>query len=120
MESVESLEEFYKRKFHWIPEDIRKQIGHFNMFRLEPIEEGQPITIPYRRRDFYKVMLVKGNTRVHYADKMVEVKKQALSFSNPQIPYKWEHLDHIRDGVYCIFNPNFFNQFGQFQHYEVF
>ena len=120
MDKIEKLEDFYKRKFDWIPEDIRKQIGHFNMFRLEPIEEGQPITIPYRRRDFYKIMLVKGNSRVHYADKVVEVKKQALSFSNPQIPYKWEHLDRIREGVYCIFNPNFFNQFGQFQHYELF
>jgi hypothetical protein len=34
-------------------------------------------------------MLVIGNSKVHYADKVVEVQKQALSFSNPQIPYKW-------------------------------
>ena len=65
-------------------------------------------------------MLVKGNSRVHYADKVVEVKKQALSFSSPQIPYKWEHLDQIRDGIYCVFNPHFFHQFGRFQEYEVF
>lgn len=120
MQGVESLEDFYKRKFQWLPEDMRKQIGHFNIFRLAPIEAGKPTTIPYRRRDFYKIMLVKGNSRVHYADKVVEVKKQALSFSNPQIPYKWEHLDRIREGIYCVFNPNFFHQFGQFQHYEVF
>jgi len=65
-------------------------------------------------------MLVKGNSRVHYADQVVELKKQALAFSNPQIPYKWEHLDKMFDGVYCIFNAQFFHQFGQFSHYEMF
>lgn len=120
MTNIESLEEFYKRKFEWLPEDFRKDIGHFNMFELEPFVEGKPTAIPYRRRDFYKIMLVKGNSRVHYADKVVEVKKQALCFSNPQIPYKWEHLDRIREGEYCVFNSQFFNQFGQFGEYEVF
>jgi len=120
MKSIESLEEFYKRKFEWLPEDLRKDIGHFNLFHLAPHVEGSPTTIPYRRRDFYKVMLVKGSSRVHYADKVIAVKKQALSFSNPQIPYKWEHLDQIREGVYCVFNSQFFHQFGQFSEYEVF
>lgn len=65
-------------------------------------------------------MFVKGHSQVHFADKVVEIKKQALSFSNPQIPYKWEHLDKIREGIYCIFNQHFFHQFGQLNQYEVF
>lgn len=120
MAGIESLEEFYERKFEWLPEGFRKEIGHFNMFNLEPFVEGKPTAIPYRRRDFYKIMLVKGNSRVHFADKVVEVKEQALCFSNPQIPYKWEHLDRVREGVYCVFNSQFFNQFGHFGEYEVF
>ena len=120
MKNSESLEDFYRRKFDMLPENFRSEIGHFNMFRLEPLEEGKPTMIPYQRRDFYKVMLVKGNSQVHYADRIVEVQKQALCFSNPQIPYKWEHLDRIREGIYCIFDQQFFNQFGRFQHYEVF
>ncbi len=120
MSATESLEEFYQRKFEWLPEDLDKNIGHFNLFKLEPPKEGQPTTVPYRRRDFYKVMLVKGHSRVHYADKVYEVKKQALSFSNPLIPYKWEHLDGIRDGVYCVFNTEFFHQMPNFGQYEVF
>jgi AraC-like DNA-binding protein len=55
-----------------------------------------------------------------YADKEFEVKKQALSFSNPMIPYQWRHLDGKREGVYCIFSKDFFQQFPQFQQYEVF
>ena len=119
MNGIESLEEFYKRKFDWIPEDIRNDIGHFNMFDMKRFKDPN-VTIPYRRRDFYKIILVKGNSRVHYTDQVVEVKKQALAFSNPQIPYKWEHLDGIREGVYCIFSPSFFSEYGRFQEYEVY
>jgi len=65
-------------------------------------------------------MLVKGQSEVHFADPVVAVKKQALSFSNPQIPYKWEHVDRIREGIYCIFNQQLFHQYGQLTQYEVF
>ena len=117
MDKIESIEDFYKRKFDWLPDNIRNEIGHFNVFRLESMI-GQPL--PYKRRDYYKVMLVVGKSKVHYADKVVEVQKQALSFSNPQIPYKWEHLDANLSGVYCIFNQYFFHQFGDLSQYEVF
>ncbi len=109
MDKLETIQDFYKRKFDWMPESMRKEIGHFNLFRLEPYAEGKPTNIPYRRRDFYKVMLVKGQSQVQYADKVIKIKQQALSFSNPLIPYKWEHLDKIRDGIYCIFNQQFFH-----------
>jgi AraC-like DNA-binding protein len=120
MRQVETIEEFYKRKFDWIPDNLRNEIGHFNIFKLQPYVEGQPPSVPYRRRDFYKIMLVMGNSEVHYADKVYQVKKQALSFSNPFIPYKWEHLDKIRSGVYCIFNQHFFHQYGNLNQYSVF
>lgn len=120
MEKPESLRDIYQKKNICLPEDQGNGIGHFNLFHLEPLEEGKPLVIPYRRRDFYKIMLVKGNSKVLYADKEIEVKKQALSFSNPMIPYQWKHLDGKRKGVYCIFSKDFFHQFAQFQQYEVF
>src|SRR6516164_1747699 len=120
MNTVETLEEFYKRKFGWMPDNFRNGIGHFNVFALKPILGDKPQPVPYKRRDFYKIMLVIGNSHVHYADKVVEVKKQALSFSNPQIPYKWEHLDGICSGVFCLFNQHFFTQYGNLSQYSVF
>lgn len=120
MEKSETLDELYKRKFDWIPDSVRNEIGHFNVFQLEPLVDGKTKSVPYRRRDYYKVMLVVGNSQVHYADKVIQVKKQALSFSNPFIPYRWEHLDQIRSGFYCIFNQQFFNQYGNLNQYEVF
>jgi hypothetical protein len=120
MDKIETIEEFYKRKFDWMPDNLKNEIGHFNVFRLEPFVGDKAQPVPYKRRDFYKIMLVKGKSQVHYADKVVEVKKQALSFSNPQIPYKWEHLDTIRSGSFCIFNQHFFYQYGDLNQYSVF
>jgi AraC-like DNA-binding protein len=120
MNKVETIEDFYKRKFDWIPDNLKNEIGHFNVFSLEPFIGDKAQPVPYKRRDFYKIMLVMGNSKVHYADKVVEVKKQALSFSNPHIPYKWEHLDTIRSGSFCIFDQHFFHQYGNMAQYSVF
>jgi len=120
MDKIETIEEFYKRKFDWMPDNIRNEIGHFNVFSLEPFVGDKAQPVPYKRRDYYKIMLVIGNSKVHYVDKIVEIKKQALSFSNPQIPYKWEHLDNIRSGSFCIFNQHFFHQYGNLNQYSVF
>ena len=120
MEKIESLEEFYQRKFDWIPDNIKNEIGHFNVFKHEPIEVGKTKSIPYKRRDFFKIMLVMGDIDMSYADKVVSIKKQALFFSNPQIPYKCDNLERIKEGYYCIFNPHFFHKFGDLNHYSVF
>jgi AraC family transcriptional regulator, transcriptional activator of pobA len=120
MEKIESLEEFYKRKFDWMPENIKNEIGHFNVFPHEPVEPDKVKTLPYKRRDFYKVMLVVGDINMQYADRVIGIKKQALFFSNPQIPYKCENLERITEGYYCIFNQHFFHQFGNLNQYSVF
>ncbi len=120
MDQVEKIEDFYKRKYGWIPENIKKEIGHFNVFRVEPHYGKDPRPIPYKRRDFYKVTLVRGNNKIYYADRVVEVKRQALVFTNPFIPYAFEDLQKIEGGYYCIFNQSFFHQFGNLDQYDVF
>ena len=75
METVESLEEFYKRKFDWMPDNIRNEIGHFNVFAHEPVEIGKTKPLAYKRRDFYKIMLVIGDIEMNYADRVVKIKK---------------------------------------------
>jgi hypothetical protein len=42
MEKIETLEEFYKKKFDWMPDNIKNEIGHFNVFRLEPFAGDKP------------------------------------------------------------------------------
>ncbi|NUO01468.1 MAG: helix-turn-helix transcriptional regulator [Saprospiraceae bacterium] len=120
MDKIESLEDFYQRKFNWLPENIRNEIGHFNVFAHMPVEPGKANTLPYKRRDFYKIMLVVGNIEMQYADKVITVEKQALFFSSPQIPYQCCNLERIKDGFYCIFNHHFFHNFSDIKQYSVF
>ncbi|MCP9763668.1 helix-turn-helix domain-containing protein [Lacihabitans soyangensis] len=117
MEKIESLQDFYSRKFEWIPENLGRDIGHVNVFRL-PHPATKPV--PYRRRDFFKITLCRGSSRIHYADKVFSFEKQALVFSNPFIPYKWEHVDDDLSGFYVVFDAIFFNLFGNLIQYEVF
>lgn len=107
MDKIENIEEFYLRKFNRIPEDIHQQIGHFNVFRLEPFVGDKAQPIPYKRRDYYKIALIVGRSKIHYADKVVEIKKQALVFSNPQIPYKWEQMESVRSGFFLCIQSTF-------------
>lgn len=48
------------------------------------------------------------------------LRRKTLVFSNPFIPYKWEHIEGEVSGFYVIFNTVFFNQFGNLIQYEVF
>jgi len=120
MRKIETIEEFYTRKFGGIPENIRNEIGHFNVFKLAPFVGENAKPVPYARRDFFKIMLVKGSYKMHYADGVAEIQKQALVFSNPQIPYSCEYTDRIIDGYFCLFTPAFFHQFGNLDQYSVF
>jgi AraC-like DNA-binding protein len=120
MYKTEQLEEFYKKKVGWTPDDFDQHVGHFNVFLLDPYITEIAKSHPYAKRDFYKIMLVNGGGTVHYADTVIDVKQQALSFSNPQIPYNWTNRDQIDSCIYCIFNKDFFQQYGNIDQYPVF
>jgi len=117
---MEKTEDFYKNKFGWLPDNLRKDLGHFNVFSLKPFSGKKAKPVPYKKRDFYKVTVLEGAAKVHYADKSIRVQQQALSFSNPGIHYKWEGLENISGGYFCIFNTEFFSQFGNLNDYSVF
>lgn len=89
MDKVQTIEEFYKSKHGWLPDNLRNEIGHFNVFKLDSFLGKMAKALPYRKRDYFKISLIIGNSKVLYADKVIEVQKQALTFSNPQIPYTW-------------------------------
>ena len=116
----QDLIDFYKNKQGWLPDDIQKGKEHFNVFRLDSYVGEYAEPVPYTRRDFYKITFFRGNAQIHYADRYFEVKKQALVFSNPQIPYKWEGLEGVESGYFCIFDQDFFNHFGEINKYPVF
>ena len=120
MEKLQSIEEFYQEKLNWMPGNLKKEIGHFNVFKLDDFVGRHSKPIPYSRKDYYKISLIIGKNRVHYADKVMEIEHQALLFANPKIPYNWEQLDEKQSGFFCVFTEAFFNQFGNLKEYPVF
>jgi AraC family transcriptional activator of pobA len=120
MSQPETITDFYRNKIGHVPAGLQDGVGHFNVFKLEPYIGKSARPVPYSRRDYFKVMLVKGAGNIHYANKVIPVHRQALTFSNPQIPYKWDTTEHIRSGVFCVFNHAFFLNYGNILQYDVF
>lgn len=105
-----SLEEFYKDTKALIPEDINKEIGHFNVFKIDELNarlKKQPKTMPYNRRAYYKISMIRGRNKAEYADKVIEIERNALLFATPRIPYHYVPLDENQGGYFCIFTPDF-------------
>jgi AraC family transcriptional activator of pobA len=63
--------------------------------------------LPYNRRDFYKISIGFGSSRLYYADKGIEVNQPALMFSNPMVPYAWEPISAQQEGYFCLFTEDF-------------
>ena len=104
----QTLEDFYREKLNWMPENLKKDIGHFNVFRLEDCMGAGKIPVQYSRREFYKISLMRGRHAYHYADKSIEVSGTTLLFFNPDVPYAFESLSDDSSGYFCIFKEAFF------------
>lgn len=109
-----SLEDFYKETSLVIPEGISKEIGHFNVFNIADITariKTGDRTMPYNRRDYFKISLIRGKNRAEYADKVIEIEKSALLFATPKVPYHYVPYDTDQSGHFCIFTADFLCKF---------
>ncbi|GAB3573101.1 response regulator transcription factor [Spirosoma luteolum] len=109
MAKTETLEEFYQHKFNQMPDTWQADIGQVNVFRLEDVLAPSARPVPYSRRDFYKITLIRGHNVYHYADKSIEITGPTLIFFNPQVPYTWQPLADEASGFFCIFRKSFFS-----------
>lgn len=119
MKSIQhtSLEEFYKEAARLkgkevtalLPPGITKEIGHFNVFDIaETIEEVKRKSVmPYNRRAYYKISLIRGRNTAEYADKVIDIERNALLFATPDVPYHWIPKDANLSGCFCIFTKAF-------------
>lgn len=107
-----SIDDFYKKATAKLPEGITKEIGHFNVFETEKLfdkKTGNRI-MPYSRREYYKISLIKGRNRAEYADKIIDIPESALLFATPRIPYHWLPQDSNQSGFFCIFTADFLSR----------
>ena len=113
-----SLEDFYKEMAAKLgkdlesifPKGLHKDIGHFNVFDIrQTIERARTTSeMPYNRRKYYKISLIRGQNRAEYADKIIAIKKNALLFATPKVPYHWVPEDPDQSGSFCVFTEDFF------------
>lgn len=89
-----------------------KNIGHFNVFNIETLfgNGTKKGVMPYNRRLYYKISLIKGRNMVEYADKTVEIDKQGILFATPKIPYRYVPLEKEQSGYFCLFTKEFLSK----------
>lgn len=91
------------------PTDLRREIGHFNVFNVAVLmrrrHERGPMT--FDRRLFHKISLIQGRCRIEYADQSLEVDGPALWFASSRVPYRWHPHDLNQTGYFCIFTEEF-------------
>ncbi|MBG8554367.1 helix-turn-helix domain-containing protein [Hymenobacter guriensis] len=114
---VTSLDEFYQQlatavgtELHTLlPADIQQEIGHFNVFNVADLfrEHRERPPMPYDRRAYYKISLIRGRSRAEYADKVIGIERNALLFATPKVPYHWLPEDQEQDGYFCVFTSEF-------------
>lgn len=77
----------------------------FNAFQIEA--DGAATRI-YSRKDFFKICLTTGQSKIHYSDRTFEQEGTILFFGNPHIPYSWETISRTYVGYTCLFSEEFF------------
>ncbi|CAM4052473.1 Helix-turn-helix domain-containing protein [Pedobacter westerhofensis] len=104
-----SLDDFYKRNGAALPDGMAREIGHFNIFESEKLfnkKDGTRV-MPYSRRAYYKISWLNGKSKAEYADKVIDIRGNALLFATPKIPYHWMPENSDQTGMFCIFTPEF-------------
>lgn len=99
MGKKESLEAFYHER-GMMPETA----GLVNVFENESYCNEPHI---YNRRDFYKISLLQGKSRLSWHHHDIAIKGPALVFFNPLTPFSWEPVSATQPGFFCLFKKEF-------------
>jgi AraC family transcriptional activator of pobA len=118
---IMTVEDFYKEASAFLnvdpgqllPGGLNREIGHFNVFDvtevLKRFKERPPV-MSYNRRAYYKISLIDGRNKAEYADKTIDIEKNALVFATPKVPYHWVPQDQNQGGYFCLFTADFLMQ----------
>jgi AraC family transcriptional activator of pobA len=95
-------------------EKVTRVLSEFNNelklqgFKAFQIENDSNETRTYSRKEFYKICLTTGRSKIHYSDKTYEQEGTILFFGNPHIPYSWETISTTYAGYTILFSAEFF------------
>lgn len=115
-----TIKEFYEDFFEEscpdldliLSENIKKDIGHFNVFDIAEMYKSckSKPEMPYNRRTYYKISLISGKNKVEFADKTIAIKDCGILFASPKIPYNYTPLDQEQAGHFCVFTKDFLSK----------
>ena len=87
----------------------QRESGQFNVFNVAELmlanRDRPPMT--FDRRAFYKISLIRGRSRIEFADQVVDVAGSALWFASSRVPYRWLPHDAAQTGHFCVFTDEF-------------
>jgi AraC family transcriptional activator of pobA len=92
---------------YFLDDQSTHDIGHFNVFNIADVYCKKNTVMPYNRRTYYKISLIKGRNRVDYADKVLEIENYGVLFATPKIPYRYTPVDKNQAGHFCVFTADF-------------
>lgn len=77
--------------------------------RAQRFDRDNQVIMPYSRRDYYKIWIVRAQSSIHYATYSINIDRPALIFSNPRVPYSYES-NGPQSGYMCIFTEDFLSE----------
>ena len=83
--------------------------GQFKVINVADLmvnRENRP-AMNFDRRPFYKISLIRGRSRIEYADREVEVESLGLWFVTSRVPYRWHPHNANQAGYVCLFTDEF-------------
>ncbi|QEE51018.1 helix-turn-helix domain-containing protein [Flavobacterium alkalisoli] len=109
MKTTTSLAEFYAQIKTDNPHIATDQLGHFNVFEIEKVHRSMASSpvMPYDKRTYFKISLIKGANKVEYADKTLFIERYGLLFATPKIPYSFNPVSEEQSGFFCVFTYDF-------------
>ncbi|MFD1870973.1 helix-turn-helix domain-containing protein [Hymenobacter bucti] len=91
------------------PPDMRRELGHFDVFTVGGPQSGAPHRPPrhFNRQAFYKISLTHGSGRLEFADQSQEAGPYFLFLATPSLRYRWTPTEATQTGCFCIFTDEF-------------
>ena len=122
MKLPDNIEDFYRDKNLSIPSDIDWQSGYFDIIKItsSPQRESLISQFSFYRKNLYKIKLIKGQCKCHYASRSINVEGFALIFVAPTNPFILEEVNGMVEEYFIVFNGYFFNNYGTIDSYPVF
>ncbi|HLR31523.1 MAG TPA: hypothetical protein VK074_03485, partial [Fodinibius sp.] len=113
--------EFYgDKEFPWMPENMKRDFGLFNVFNLIPEMIEQAESPSYHRKDYYKISLIEGSGTFIYDGEEIAIETNSIVFLDSQVPYGELQTVNLKNAYVCVFDQAFFHQTKSISSYSVF